>query len=54
METILLQSILDLLTDFFSSADAPEAPTRQLKAAPEELKTNIEIKEITEDAGLSK
>ena len=54
METILLQSILDLLTDFFSSADAPEAANRQLRAAPEALKTNIEIKEITEDAGLSK
>lgn len=56
METILLQSILDLLTEFFSTEDAEPspAPTRQLKAAPEELKTNIEIKEITEDAGLSK
>ena len=54
METILLQSILDLLTDFFSSTEAPEAVTRQLRAAPEDLKNNIEIKEITEDAGLSK
>lgn len=56
METILLQSILDLLTDFFATTDAEPAAanTRQLKAAPEALKTNIEIKEITEDAGLSK
>ena len=53
METILLQSILDLLIDFFST-DAPEAVTRQLRAAPEDLRNNIEIKEITEDAGLSK
>ena len=50
METILLQSILDLLTEFFSSDAAPSpADTRQLKAAPEALKTNIEIKEIEED-----
>lgn len=56
METILLQSILDLLTEFFTPSDEEPAAvsTRQLKAAPEELKTNIEIKEITEDAGLSK
>ena len=56
METILLQSILDLLTDFFATtyAEPSAAATRQLKAAPEALKTNIEIKEITEDAGLSK
>lgn len=48
METILLQSILDLLTDFFSSEDAPEAVNTQLRAAPEGL-NNIEIKEIEED-----
>lgn len=51
METILLQSILDLLTEFFGTADAEPAAaaTRQLKATPEALKTNIEIKEIEED-----
>lgn len=49
METILLQSILDLLTEYFSQAEPEAADTRQLKAAPEELKTNIEIKEIEED-----
>ena len=55
METILLQSILDLLTEFFGTTDAAtSADTRQLRSAPEALKTNIEIKEITEDAGLSK
>lgn len=49
METILLQSILDLLTEFFGTDAAPSSATRQLKAAPEALKTNIEIKEIEED-----
>ena len=50
METILLQSILDLLTDFFGTDAEPEAAaTRQLKSTPEALKTNIEIKEIEED-----
>lgn len=50
METILLQSILDLLTEFFGTdAEHAAAATRQLKSAPEVLKTNIEIKEIEED-----